>query len=241
VSGLSLVDHDISPQDRDDRRRRNYPKGYGLTFPVADYRPWDIDPEFLTLFEAVRAHTKLDVYRAYSLYTLGRQTEKTSGAVLEVGAWRGGSAAILAAVAQPHTVYVADTWKGVVKAGPRDDYYKGGEHADADIGTVKQLFESLDLTNFRLLSGIFPEESANEVPAEESFSLVHIDVDVYLSAKDATEWVWPRVVTGGTVVYDDFGFYGCEGVTAYVHELMQDPRMRVFPNLNGQAVAIKLR
>lgn len=238
---MELADHDISAQDRDDRRRREYPRGYGLTFPLADYRPWDIDPEFLRLFAAIRSHSKLDVYRAYSLYTLGQQAAKTKGAVLEVGAWRGGSAAILAAVARPSPVYVADTWKGVVKAGPRDDYYKGGEHADADIGTVKALFESLELTNFRLLPGIFPEESSGGIPSEESFSLVHIDVDVYLSAKDATEWVWPRVVPGGAVVYDDFGFYGCEGVTAYVHELMQDPRMRVVFNLNGQAVAIKLR
>ncbi|MCA1754563.1 MAG: TylF/MycF family methyltransferase [Spirochaeta sp.] len=238
---MELADHDISAQDRDDRRRRNYPQGYGLTFPVADYRPWDIDPEFLGLFAAVRAHTKLDVYRAYSLYMLGNQTAKTTGAVLEVGAWRGGSAAILASVVRPSTVYVADTWQGVVKAGPRDDYYKGGEHADADIDTVKELFSSLTLKNYRLLAGIFPEESSKEIQPEETFSLVHIDVDVYLSAKDATEWVWPRLATGGTIVYDDFGFYGCEGVTAYVHELMNDQRMRVITNLNGQAVAIKLR
>lgn len=238
---MILADQDISPQDRDDRRRRDYPKGYGLTFPVADYRPWDIDPEFLRLFEAVRAHTKLDVYRAYALYMLGQQAAKTAGAVLEVGAWRGGSAAILASVAQPRTVYVADTWQGVVKAGPRDDYYKGGEHADADIDTVEALLRSLGLSNYRLLPGIFPEESAERIETEQVFSLVHIDVDVYQSAKDATDWVWPKLVVGGTVVYDDYGFYGCEGVTAYLHELMQDQRMRVVANLNGQALAIKLR
>ncbi|TVR93127.1 MAG: methyltransferase [Spirochaetaceae bacterium] len=238
---MDLADHDISPQDRDDRRRRDYPAGYGLTFPVADYRPWDIDPEFLSLFAAVRAHTKLDVYRAYALYTLGRQVAKTAGAVLEVGAWRGGSAAVLASVVHPRTVYVADTWQGVVKAGPRDDYYKGGEHADADRGTVEALFRSLGLSNYRLLSGIFPEETAEGIEPEQTFSLVHIDVDVYQSAKDATEWVWPKLVVGGTVIYDDYGFYGCEGVTAYVHEIMQDQRMRVVANLNGQALAIKLR
>ena len=54
--------------------------------------------------------------------------------VLEVGVWRGGTGCLLAAKAQSlnrnATVFLCDTFSGVVKAGEIDNFYKGGEHAD---------------------------------------------------------------------------------------------------------------
>ena len=57
----------------------------------------------------------------------------------------------------------------------------------------------------RILEGIFPEETAHLIETGE-FGLCHIDVDVYQSARDAAEWVWPRLQVGGVIVFDDYGF-----------------------------------
>jgi O-methyltransferase len=222
-----------------------YPRGYGLVTPQADYRPWDVDPEFSRLFRAVEAHTKVDIARCHELWELLEQCRHLEGDVLEVGVWRGGTGALLAAGARrlwgdSRRVFLADTFRGVVKAGPKDDYYRGGEHADTSPEVVRQLLGSMELSNTELLEGIFPEETGGVI-ADRRFCFCHVDVDVYQSARDTVEWVWPRIPVGGVVVYDDYGFYGCEGVTALGREdrLRED---RVFVhNLNGHGILVKLR
>lgn len=220
--------------------KHRYPAGYGPVEPVADYRPWELDPEFAGVADAVADHTKVDRMRLWELWTLMRNLRDVPGDVLEVGVWRGGSAALLGKAAGPgRRLILADTFKGVVKAGPRDDYYKGGEHADTDEKTVRDLLAALGLESVTILPGIFPEETAASV-SDLLFSLVHIDVDVYQSGRDVFEWAWPRLNEGGVVVFDDYGFYGCEGVTALVNELFADPPGRVIHNLNGHALVIKV-
>ena len=135
-------------------------------------------------------------------------------------------------------LYLADTFAGVVKAGPRDDYYKGGEHADTTLELVEEFLNNLRLTEYTVLSGIFPEESAHLVESD-AIALCHIDVDVYQSAKDVVDWVWPRMPVGGIIVYDDYGFYGCEGVTALVNEEAARADRLLIHNLNGHAVIVK--
>lgn len=234
-------------------RDRSYPPGYGVVEPVANYRPWDIDQEFQWIYSRIREHTMVDIYRLWVLWTLALRA--AHGSMLEIGSWRGGSGAVLAAAAAygagartagageagsgPRRLFLADTFSGVVKAGHRDPYYKGGEHANTSAGHVHSLLDSLGLGWVELLAGVFPEDTGDEI-ADHRFALCHIDVDVYQSARDAFEWIWPRLVPGGVVVFDDYGFYGCEGVTACVEEVMDErPDAVVVPNLTGQAVLIR--
>ena len=52
---------------------------------------------------------------------------------------------------------------------------------------------------------------------DRKFRFCHLDVDVYQSAAEAVEWIWSRLVTGGLIVFDDYGLKGCEGVTRFVN------------------------
>ena len=237
---------------------RVYPPGYGHTPLASDYRPWEADESFLAAWQRVRDHTMLDAPRLYELWELTQQALKVPGDVLEVGTWRGGSAGIIGLrmvqesaagrgqtspsnrrhADAPRCLYVADTFAGVAKAGPRDPYYRGGEHADTGLDNVRSFLHSLALPNFRLLSGVFPDQTAHHVRAD-SIALCHIDVDVYDSARDVFDWVWPRVPLGGIIVFDDYGFYGCEGVTSLVHEIRTTLGLVVVANLNGHAVVVK--
>ena len=224
---------------------KRYPPGYGVVQPIADYRPWDVDEAFMDVYHSVAAYTKLDVFRCYALWRYAGQTAALPGDILEVGVWRGGSGAVLTAALRhfgisDKIVYLADTFSGVVKAGPRDDYYKGGEHADASADTVRELFALLKLDGYRLLCGVFPDETAPLIPAAAAFCLCHVDVDVYQSAGDVVDWTWSRMPCGGIVVYDDYGFYGCEGVTALGNEEFARADRIVTHNLNGQCVSVKI-
>ena len=135
-------------------------------------------------------------------------------------------------------MYLCDTWHGVVKTGPGDIYYRDGKHADASPGAVRALADRLGLTNVELLQGVFPDATGALVTAE-ALRLVHVDVDVYQSAKDVFEWAWPRLSAGGVTVFDDYGFPACPGVTRFVDEQRYRPDRLVLHNLNGHAIVVK--
>ena len=211
--------------------------------PEASYAPWRDDQDFLAIYERVRTHTLVDVYRCFELWQLTRQLKTLRGDLLEVGVWRGGTSAIVGKAARiagdTSRLWIADTFSGVTKADSRaDTNYRGGEHADTSEAIVRQLLTSADISDFTILSGIFPDETGCEMDTA-TIKLCHIDVDAYASARDVFSWVWPRMACGGVVVFDDYGFWGCEGVTSAVNELMAQGTI-VVHNLNGHALIFKI-
>jgi len=217
---------------------------YESILPLATYAPWNASADFRAVWTAVRSHTLVDIFRCWELWQLVGQTKKLPGSLIEVGVWRGGTGALIASAAKKNGIatplYLCDTFQGVVKAGIHDSAYKGGEHADASILTVETLMGSLGLTNYRIVEGIFPDATSHLIPENERFRLCHIDVDVYDSARDIVDWVWSRIVPGGLMVYDDYGFEVCPGITRLVNEQMGMSDRIVFHNLNGHAVVLKL-
>jgi O-methyltransferase len=220
---------------------------YEAISPIATYAPWNTDASYRKTFNRIRNHTLVDNYRCWELWSLvGQAAKLDGGCLLEVGVWRGGTGALIAKKAElskiAEPVYLCDTFQGVIKAGEQDTLYRGGEHADTSRAVVESLVrEDLGLTNVRILQGIFPDETAGQIEDPGvRFRLCHIDVDVYLSAKDVMDWVWKRMVPGGIVVYDDFGIYGCEGIARAVNEQLEYPDRLILHNLNGHAVVIKV-
>jgi O-methyltransferase len=211
-------------------------------FPAATYSPWLGDEEFQRIYDVIRKHTLVDIYRCYELWDLIREVAKLKqGAVMEVGVWRGGTGALIARQCQllgiAENIYLCDTFQGVVKAGKLDATYVGREHSDTTKQAVAELLQQLKL-KAHLLQGIFPEETASAV-SDSVFRFCHIDVDVYQSAKDIVEWIWPRLILGGVVVFDDYGFHSCVGITRLVNEEKTKVDRFVIHNLNGHAIMIK--
>lgn len=205
--------------------------------PFATYSPWLSDSQFQEASQKVQGHTLVDPYRRHELWSLAKQSRKVPGCILEVGVWRGGTGALMAAAAPEKLVHLADTFEGVVKAGERDPGYKGGEHADTSERIVEELLASMGISNARLHRGMFPEDTGGQV--EGPVALLHCDVDVYESAKGVVEWCLPRLSSGGVMVFDDYGFHGCEGVARYCSELAGHPGLIFAHNLNGHAIFFK--
>jgi O-methyltransferase len=211
--------------------------------PGATYSPWRTDSEFLAVHHSVSSATLVDQYRCYELWQLVEQSAKLpSGALLQVGVWRGGTGALLAKRAQMldirDPVYLCDTFTGVVKASSRDTLYVGGEYADADVEQVQGLVDSLGLKRVEILTGIFPDDTADQI-RNQTFRLCHIDVDVYQSASDIVDWLWPRLVPNGIVVFDDYGMHGCEGIIRFLEEQRRRPDRLLIYNLNGHGLLLK--
>lgn len=213
--------------------------------PAATYSPWNTDKPFQAMLASVEGATLVDKYRCFELWKLIEQCAKlTTGSIIEIGVWRGGTGALIARQARncgiEDKVFLCDTFTGVVKAGARDSDYKGGEHSDTSRIAVEDLiFARMNLDNVEILEGIFPDQTGHLIEGMR-FRFCHIDVDVYQSAKDVVDWIWDRMVPGGIVVYDDYGFYGCDGITRYVEEQMTCSDRLVIHNLNGHAIIVKL-
>ena len=209
---------------------------------VGVYAPWLTDRPFLQVWRKARSHTLTDIFRCHELWTCVREVAKVPGDIVEVGVWRGGSGAVLAASAKAFKpdarVWLCDTFTGVVKAGHADPSYRGGEHADTSAGIVTTLLADLQLDNATVLRGIFPDQTAAPI-GERAIALCHIDVDVYQSAADIVAWVTPRLSRGAMLVFDDYGFATCQGITRLVDELRTSGDWLYFYNLNKHAILVR--
>lgn len=216
---------------------------HSQVIPQATLSPWLIDSEFLKVYENVKSRSLKDIYRLFELWSLMVQVRDLAGEICEVGVWRGGSGALIAArerqLGSVATVHLFDTFEGVVKTSNRDSMYVDGEHGDASRLDTEQFLQSLNLGGVEIHAGIFPEETGH-VLKDRKVKFVHIDVDVYVSAKSAMNFLFDQLEVGGVVVFDDYGFRGCDGVTSYVDEIKMDSRLMFIHNLNGHAILTKV-
>jgi O-methyltransferase len=236
---LRLFRNKIISSLKDIKLTQNNPRYFHETIiPRTTYSPWITDSSFQVVYRMASPNTLVDVYRCYNLWDLVKQTNHLQGDLLEVGVWNGGTSSIIG-VASNNTgkLYAADTFEGVVKAGENDTWYKGGEHADAKKDEVDRLLKSASIADYEILKGIFPEDFEQRLN-DVKIKFCHIDVDVYQSTKDIFNFVWPRLVVNGVVVFDDYGFLGCEGITKFVDELDIQEGIKMY-NLNGQAVIVR--
>lgn len=238
LKSLTREDIPTAPQVKwENYDNPNYPHHQVETW--ATYAPWVNDKTFQEIIQRVSAYTLVDQNRLWELWTLASQCSQIEGDFLEVGVWRGGSGALLCKAVEGTSkkVFLADTFEGVVKAGAQDTKYKGGEHADTSLSLVQQLLSDLAISNAITLKGVFPEDTGCEI--SKTLAFVHIDVDVYQSAKEIVSFVSPLLSPNGILVFDDYGFFGCEGVTRLVNELKDQELWTFIHNLNGHAILVK--
>lgn len=217
---------------------------YEKIFPSATYAPWRKETEFLRIYEKIRDITLVDLYRCYELWHLLIQSKKcVAGNILEVGVYKGGTGALLAAAAQyaqiESEVFLCDTFKDVVKTGNKDNFYRGGEHSDTSLTSVENLLRSLNLRNVHIEKGIFPDDMLDKFDGK-TYRFVHIDVDAYQSAKDIFNYIWNSMEIGGIVIFDDYGFTTTRGVALMLDEIMNSIQDGIFAeNINGHGIFIK--
>lgn len=220
---------------------------HGIVWPGATYSPWLDNKAFQSVFAVANQFTLVDQYRLYELYELATQAARFGGDFLEVGVWRGGSSAVIQkAIHDSSTgssrprLFIADTFRGVAKAGgEHDTEYRGGEHSDASVSHVKELFTKAALQLPEILVGIFPDD--HPAATIDKISFLHSDVDAYESTKGVVEWCLPRLTSDAILVFDDYGYRGCEGVTKYVNDFAKQHANEfvLVHNLNGHAVLVK--
>lgn len=213
-----------------------------LVLPFATYAPWLDDQEFLSLYEEIEDDCLVSLFQCWELWTLSQQMGKRDGDVLEVGVWRGGSSVILGRALMrcnsQAKLFCCDGFRGLSNVTSEDPYNWEGELSDSSVEAVEKRFATHRVEHYQILEGIFPADTGRQI-SEHRFSLCHIDVDTRRSAEDVLEWVWPRLVVGGVIVFQDYGFHRTPGITALVDSLRGKANMNIIHNLNGNALIFK--
>jgi hypothetical protein len=154
-------------------------------------------------------------FRLRTLFLAARSVEHLSGDVAELGVYKGRSALLLARALPKKALHLFDTFVGMPDcADPAVDGHAAGQFTDCSFEeTSKRL---LPHTNTVFHRGVFP---ATVGPvSDRTFSMAHFDGDLYKSCADFISFFWPRLVSGGVLVFDDYDWPLCAGVRKAIEE-----------------------
>lgn len=119
------------------------------------------------------------------------------GAFVEVGVYRGGSAWHLNAVAarQGRELHLFDTFTGIPHKGDLDQHAIG-DYGDVDKESLRRAFPR---AVFHV--GVFPQTLPDDL---RGFAFVHVDCDQYAGHRACIDLLYPRLVPGGIMMFDDY-------------------------------------
>jgi O-methyltransferase len=175
--------------------------------------------------------------RKYTLDQLLKVVVHLDGDMAECGTYKGASAyrMCLALGKSGKIAHLFDSFEGLSAPGEWDgDYWATGALRTPEASVRKALAE---FGNYRVYKGWIPERF-KEV-ADGRFSFVHIDVDLYQPTLDSLEFFYPRIVEGGVIVMDDYGFVTCPGAKRAADEFFSQKLEPVVMLTTGQALVIK--
>lgn len=203
------------------------------------FSPWLGIQPFIKYFEVAAPKTLVSADRCYVLYTLLRQALHLDGDVWECGVYKGGTAAMLAAILKDHNstkhLYLFDTFEGIPETNPNKDLHKRGDFSDTSLEAISNYvgFEKQRV----IRKGFIPDTFRGLEAAKISFA--HVDVDIYQSILDCLNFIWPRLTNGGFIIFDDYGFPTCPGARSAVDEFFADKSSIPLCLPTGQAVIFK--
>lgn len=145
---------------------------------------------------------------------LGVARECPDGCFVEVGVYKGGVAWHLNELAriQGRELHLYDTFTGIPVKAPIDRH-NVGDFSDAVLDDVR---DAIPGAHFHV--GIVDQETI----APERIAFIHVDCDQYESYKAVISQFWPNVVSGGAMLFDDYGH--CDGARVAVDEHFIDLR-----------------
>jgi O-methyltransferase len=182
----------------------------------------------------------------YTLARILRAMDSFPGAILECGTHHGatllGMAHILRSRGISARLYGLDSFEGFPEPTAEDAQDDGTMHpwvhrgalGEASLDRLQARLARMGLTaQVTLIRGYFNDTLPRLT--DERFSLVHLDCDLYSSFKSCLEFVYPRMLPGGIMVFDDYGSPPYPGARRAVDEFLSErpERLQFFPQAPG--------
>jgi len=149
------------------------------------------------------------------------------GVWAECGVYKGGSLKWLAHHFPEQKIIGYDTFEGLPKEQWNErEIHKAGEFNDTSFEGVSEYLNNYK--NVTVIKGLFPQTAVTT-----NYSFVHVDFDFYEGIKACLDFFYPKLVDGGIMVFDDYGWPNCPGVA----EALKDSK--VIPTADYQVALIK--
>lgn len=195
------------------------------------------DPAFQASMAEVADLSALDTARLANLWQWCGLSEE--GAMIEVGAFRGGTSLHLSNRWPHRRIIVCDTFDGfarltldaVIDAGvPR------GAWRNPEAGAVKALLAARG-RDVVVLEGAFPDSDKSAAVRDVSFA--HVDVDIYDSCRRSLEYLAPRATPSALFVVNDYLRWKTAGIKYAAQDfLAAHPAWLMLPAFPGQGVLL---
>lgn len=210
-------------------------------FPISDdYKLWREDKRFLDDFNRLSPGNPYSQDRKWTLREYVKLSNALPGDLAECGCYVGTSAFFIAQASVHGKLYLFDSFQGLSEPDTTDTSTSGVMQWSAGDLSASEVTLRHNLARYdsiEVLPGWIPERF-NEV-ADRQFRLVHIDVDLYRPTLDSLAFFYPRMVKGGFIVMDDYGFKNCPGATRAADELAASHGAEILLLTTGQGVITK--
>jgi O-methyltransferase len=185
-------------------------------------------------------------WRLWVLTRLARQCRALSGAYVEFGAYRGGTAYMVLGTADlgsGRRFFLFDTFAGAPREHATEhetargvvDVFAG--HTDTSVERVAALLAEWE-SNVELCPGdVFETLPRTEVGR---IAFCHLDLNVAGPTRRALAYAYQRLQPGAVVVVDDYGWDDYEDLRAVVDAFFDDKPESVVALPTGQAIVTKL-
>lgn len=213
-----------------------------LSYPII--RPIDTngveilaDKAFQQSCHMIQGLTLLDTPRLANLWTLCRLTDP-SGAMMEVGTYRGGGALHLSNCCLDREIVICDPFDNQCfqHLDPElDRIFRPGHFQTPGINFIAEIFKH---RKAHIVPGYFPESVRINKLSKVSF--VHLDVDVYQATRDSLLYMLSQgfLCNNSLIVLDDYNRLAT-GVNQAVSEVLQIVKgTMAFPLFPGQALIV---
>ena len=175
------------------------------------FHPW-LQKEFRKKYRKISDHTLVSAEGAWILSALAQQALTLDGDFLEAGVYRGGTARLLhdlvRSAAKTRRLHLFDTFQGMPETNPARDRHKSGDFHDTSLESVSAFVGRAD-EYVHYYKGLIPDTFASLT--ECRFAFAHVDVDIHRSVLDCCEYIYPRLNSGGIMLFDDYGMPSCPG------------------------------
>ena len=182
----------------------------------------------------------MSTYEAINLYRLVERVSRLEGNIAELGSYQGGSAGIIAlANKSKKKIRLFDTFSGITGITQGVDKVQEGDFATP--GGVEEVKTFLNhyMDSIVIHQGSIPK-TLSQIPAEETFSLVNLDLDIYQPTLEGLRFFYDKMTPGGVIVVHDYHSKSCPGVKAAVDEFFFNKKETIIDLWHTQVVVAKM-
>jgi O-methyltransferase len=177
------------------------------------------DKNMVVNIDRYKHNSALSEEKIESLIVLTKTVIDLPGDTAEVGVWRGGSSRLISEHLFDKLHFAIDTYEGIPNSDSTMDEHLDGEFSNTDHNDVRKF---IDQHNVCIVKGYFPDVINRFDLENRRFCLVHIDGDTYRTTIDSLNFFFPRMVSGGVMIFDDYEWGRCPGVKKALDEFTKD-------------------